>query len=135
MRCEGNQVDVTTLVPGQVVSGMNEGPPTANMPTSHDFIRTTISKLSGGLFGVRPPPIMVPWMAHSMGYLAMQLMPRAMADWAVRSTVVDLRKKKLAAEQREKPSEDQVVPTMTANSSAGATANGVHEDGKATMTN
>ncbi|MCO5594701.1 hypothetical protein L7F22_048734 [Adiantum nelumboides] len=89
MRCEGNQVDVTTLVPGQVVSGMNEGPPTANMPTSHDFIRTTISKLSGGLFGVRPPPIMVPWMAHSMGYLAMQLMPRAMATGpsALRSSI------------------------------------------------
>lgn len=29
MACENAQVDVVCLAPGQVVSGMNEGPPTA----------------------------------------------------------------------------------------------------------
>lgn len=130
MRCEGNQVDVTTLVPGQVVSGMNEGPPTANMPSSQDFIKSTISKLSGGFFGGRPPPIMVPWMAHSLGYMAMKLMPRAMSDWAVRSTVLDLRRKKMIAEQLEKTNGDSKgAPTVTTNSSADASRNEAQEAG------
>jgi len=37
MACEGAQVDVVAMAPGQVVSGMNEGPPTTMVSIARIF--------------------------------------------------------------------------------------------------
>ncbi|UZJ54395.1 hypothetical protein CBS101457_003715 [Exobasidium rhododendri] len=96
MACEGTQVDVVAMAPGQVVSGMNEGPPSAMMPLSAVWVKKAIGSLAPGLFSARPPPVIIPWGPHAWGNRIMGWMGRSLADSTVRNVTMDMRKKKMA---------------------------------------
>ena len=90
-------VDVVCIVPGQVVSGMNDGPPTAMMPLSEAWVKKALASLAPGFWSKRPGPVIVPWPAHSWSAKAMGIMTRSMNDMATRGVTVGLRNKKQAS--------------------------------------
>jgi 17beta-estradiol 17-dehydrogenase / very-long-chain 3-oxoacyl-CoA reductase len=97
MRCENREVDVVCLVPGQVVSGMNEGPPTMMMPMAEAWVKKALASLAPGIFSKRPAPVIVPWGAHAWGARAMGIMTRSINDAATCGVTVNLRNKKMAS--------------------------------------
>ena len=104
MRCENREVDVVCLVPGQVVSGMNEGPPTMMMPMAAAWVQKALASLAPGFFSKRPGPVIVPYGAHAWAARAMGLMTSSMNDAATSSVTVDLRNKKIASMAKNTPS-------------------------------
>ncbi|WPG98642.1 NAD(P)-binding protein [Acrodontium crateriforme] len=95
MHCENRNVDVVCMVPGQVVSGMNEGPPTTMMPMAEAWVKAALASLAPGFFSKRPAPVIVPHGVHSWAARAMSIMTRGMNDSATCSVTVKLRNKKL----------------------------------------
>ena len=113
MHCEARQVDVVCMVPGQVVSGMNEGPPSlmvsvagaalartmlttgaaAQVPTSFDWVRSALVSLAPGWISTRPKNVITPWWPH---YLALALSgfgPQWIGDSVARSMVSEMKRK------------------------------------------
>jgi 17beta-estradiol 17-dehydrogenase / very-long-chain 3-oxoacyl-CoA reductase len=103
MRCESREVDVVCMVPGQVVSGMNEGPPTMMMPTAEAWVKKALASLAPGFFFKQPAPVIVPWGAHSWSARAMAIMSRGINDAATRGVTVSLRNKKMASSASNTP--------------------------------
>jgi 17beta-estradiol 17-dehydrogenase / very-long-chain 3-oxoacyl-CoA reductase len=102
MACEGKQVDVVAMVPGQVVSGMNEGPATTMMPLSKVWVTKAISSLAPGLFSSRPAPVIIPYGAHRWGNRIMGWMGQSLGDSTVRNVTMDMRKKKMESSKQSK---------------------------------
>ncbi|PWN54022.1 NAD(P)-binding protein [Violaceomyces palustris] len=97
MKVENCNVDVVAMVPGTVVSGMNQGPPTSMMPTSKDWVQSAIRSLSPSIFSSRPPPTIIPWSPHSMASKFLNLLPTTLAWNMVRKVNVEEKKKYLAS--------------------------------------
>lgn len=93
---QSTNVDVVCVVPGTVISGMNDGPPTSFMPTSQDWVKSAIASLApSGWFGNgRPPPVVVPWGPHSRGLKFLNMMPTGLGDKMTRNFVTKDRNKK-----------------------------------------
>ena len=123
MRCESREVDVVCMVPGQVVSGMNDGPPTTMMPMAEAWVKKALASLAPGFFSKRPAPVIVPWGAHAWGARAMGIMTRNMTDSATRGVTVDLRNKKMASSAK-MPSPD-VTPAAEVQRPTATTAQDV----------
>lgn len=107
MSCESREVDVVCMVPGQVLSGMNAGPPTMMMPLAEAWVRKSLASLAPGFFSKRPAPVIVPWGAHSWASRAMGIMTRKMNDSATCLVTVDLRNKHSASSAKETPENDE----------------------------
>jgi 17beta-estradiol 17-dehydrogenase / very-long-chain 3-oxoacyl-CoA reductase len=114
MICENTKVDVVAMVPGTVISGMNEGPPTAMMPTSETWVKKAIGSLSPGIFSSRPSPIIVPHSPHAWGNRILGWMGRSLGDQTVRNVTVDMRKKKMASETSSPALSDKKKPATMA---------------------
>ncbi|UZJ54102.1 hypothetical protein CBS101457_003422 [Exobasidium rhododendri] len=92
MRCEKQNVDVVCMVPGQVVSGMNEGPPGLMVPTSYDWVQSALASLRPGWFFTRPANVITPWWPHYIALSLGSIAPRFIGDSVARSMVSEMKR-------------------------------------------
>lgn len=114
MLCEGANVDVVCMVPGQVQSGMCLEPESLMVPTSKAWVEAAIASLRpGGLLGAvapnillpnlasfswwsRPKAVVTPWWPHYLGIKVAQWGPTWLLDSVAVRTVRDLKQKHAA---------------------------------------
>lgn len=101
MLLEGSDVDVVAMVPGTVISGMNDGPPTSFLPLSATWVSAALDSLAPPTIAIplltsqRPGPVIVPWGPHSRGLKFLLAIGTSLGDKMTRNFVKDKRDEKL----------------------------------------
>ncbi len=119
MRAERQAVDIVCMAPGQVISGMHEGEPSAMVPTSEDWVKHAIlslapprhahlpflplslpiprllpAALEDAVLGApRLPALIHPWPAQHYAQAVANWLPAAFSDWIAIQTAFGLRDK------------------------------------------
>lgn len=88
------QVDVIAMLPGTVISGMNQGQPTSFMPLASTWVSSALNSLAPSWFSSRPPPVIVPYGPHSRGAKFLNMLPMSLGDKITRNYVKDAKEKK-----------------------------------------
>ncbi|CAO1633734.1 unnamed protein product [Sympodiomycopsis kandeliae] len=96
MIAENKQVDVIAMLPGTVISGMNQGEPTSFMPLASTWVSSAINSLAPSWLSMssRPQPVIVPYGPHSRGAKFLNMLPMSLGDKITRNYVKDARDKK-----------------------------------------
>lgn len=70
------------------------------MPTSADFVSSTLSSLAPSLFSQRPGPELIPWPGHAWGARFLSWAPTFLVDKATRDVNLDMRRKELEKKKK-----------------------------------
>lgn len=97
------QVDVIAMLPGTVISGMNEGPPTSFLPLASTWVNSALHSLapSWSPFGGsgRPPAVIIPHGPHARGAKFLNMLPTGLGDKITRKYVEDAKAKKASGRE------------------------------------
>lgn len=92
------QVDIVAMLPGTVISGMNEGPPSSFLPLASTWVASALQSLapSWSILGgaSRPPPVIIPHGPHARGAKMLNMLPASVGDKLTRNFVRDAKDKK-----------------------------------------
>ncbi|CAO1636947.1 unnamed protein product [Sympodiomycopsis kandeliae] len=100
MAVEGQQVDVCCIAPGQVQSGMHEGPTGLMVPSSEDWTIAAIEGLRTTWWTPRPPPVLVPWRWHRWALNVVLSLPMWVRDTISRRVGPQLRQDYLTSKAK-----------------------------------